>query len=289
MKKTAGLFAVDVDGTLITDHGHITETVYSALEKAVLHRWEVVVASGRTFYAARRIIEELPFIRYAALSNGAVIMDMRENKVLYMESIQPEDTEVVVEVIREKGAIPALYNTNLLDQRIYYDSLEGACSFFEWYVTEDPRCVLVDDVMDYTGDVLQIGTIAEKRMIFDIRDALDDNRLKVIVLPFENARFGGKNTDYWFLQVVEVNVTKHKALKSLAECLNIPPGRLVAAGDNYNDADMIRNADIGVAMGNSPEEIKKLANVVVGSNNDSGLAEVVDEVLLSGKYFPEPD
>ena len=39
----------------------------------------------------------------------------------------------------------------------------------------------------------------------------------------------------------------------------------------------------------TPDEIKKLANVVVGSNNDSGLAEVVEEVLLSGKYFPEPD
>ena len=52
---------------------------------------------------------------------------------------------------------------------------------------------------------------------------------------------------------------------------------------------MIAHADIGVAMGNSPDEIKKLAQVVVGSNNDSGLCEVVETVLLSGKYFPEPD
>jgi hydroxymethylpyrimidine pyrophosphatase-like HAD family hydrolase len=40
-------------------------------------------------------------------------------------------------------------------------------------------------------------------------------------------------------------------------------------------------------MGNAPDEIKRLAKVVVGTNNDSGLADVVEEVILSGRYFQE--
>ena len=72
----------------------------------------------------------------------------------------------------------------------------------------------------------------------------------------------------------------------MIELLDIPGGRYVAVGDNYNDCDMIEDADIGVAMGNAPDDVKELANVVVGSNNHSGLAQVVEEVLISGKYFP---
>ena len=53
MKHAAGLLAVDVDGTLITDHGCITDKVYDALEKVVSLNWEVVIASGRTFHAAK--------------------------------------------------------------------------------------------------------------------------------------------------------------------------------------------------------------------------------------------
>ena len=77
------------------------------------------------------------------------------------------------------------------------------------------------------------------------------------------------------------------ALRSLAEVLGAPSGRLVAVGDNFNDADMITHADVGVAMGNAPAEIQRLAKVVVGTNIESGLADVVDEVLLSGRYFPD--
>ncbi len=106
-----------------------------------------------------------------------------------------------------------------------------------------------------------------------------------MTLPFESAHFGGKNSDYWFLQIVGKGAKKNIALRKIAELLKIPQGRLVAVGDNYNDADMIKNADIGVAMGNAPDEVKKLASLIVASNNHSGLAQVVDEVILSGKYF----
>ncbi len=40
-------------------------------------------------------------------------------------------------------------------------------------------------------------------------------------------------------------------------------------------------------MGNAPDEVKRDARLVVGSNNDSGLADAVEEAIFSGKYFME--
>jgi len=289
MLHHAGMLAVDVDGTLITDHGHITDEVYDALKKAVAGNWEVVIASGRTFHAAETVLRRLPFVRYAVLSNGACIMDVREDRIMALYKLDEEQLAKAVSVIRSEGAIPALYDTDMHHQTVYYDTLEGACEYFNCNNTQDPRAHRIDELLTVAAEIFQIGTIAEKRIIHSIRDILRGSGMHVMALPFESPHFGGKNHDYWFLQVVHGQASKINALRQLGIWLGIPCRRLVAVGDNYNDADMIEKADVGVAMGNAPEEIQALADVVVGTNNDSGLRQVVEDVLLSGKYFPEPD
>ena len=285
MKQAAGLLAVDIDGTLITDHGSITYRVHEALARAVSSGWEIVLASGRTYHAAHPVIEQLPFLTYSVVSNGACILNVREMKVVHLASLDPEVVRTVVDAVRDNGAIPALYTTECEHQRIYYDTLEGACENFRWYIENDPRAVRVEDVAAVTDDILQIGLVAKKAVIEHIRDGLEGISATVMTLPYESTHIGGKSRDHWFMQVVAPEARKNIALRRMAERLNIPRGRIVAVGDNFNDADMIAGADIGVAMGNAPEEIKRLARIVVASNNHSGLAEAVDEIILSGTFF----
>ncbi len=283
----AGLLAVDIDGTLITDNGEITPRVYRALERTVESGWEVVIATGRTLYAARRILDGLPFVRYALCSNGAAVVDVFGGDILHLKTIPPESVRAAVPYFRSRGAVPVLYNTDIQSQKMYYDTVEGACEFFTWYVNNDPRSTRVDDIMEFAGEVQQIGSIAPRNSIFGLRDDLATVSVVPMTLPFESPHFGGKNHDYWFIQVIADGVSKSGAIHAMSERLGIPQERTVAVGDNYNDIDMIRGAGIGVAMGNAPDEIKRDARLVVGSNNDSGLADAVDEVIFSGKYFVE--
>jgi 5-amino-6-(5-phospho-D-ribitylamino)uracil phosphatase len=285
MHKPAGLFAVDIDGTLITDHGHITGQVKDALERAFAAGWEIVPATGRTYPAARGVVGELPFVRYAVVSNGAVIVDVKNNTPAFLEKLTPETAAAIIRVTRSSGAVPALYTTDIDDQKVLYDTLEGASDYFSWYIREDQRTHKVTDVMDHTGDVLQIGMIASRQAIFAVREAVERLDATMMALPFESPRFGGKVPDVWFGQVVARHARKHLGLKRLASMIGIPEGRLVAAGDNYNDTEMLEAADVGVAMGNAPDEVKACADLVVASNNDHGLAEVVDMVILSNEWF----
>ena len=114
-----GLLGIDIDGTLITDTGHISDAVYNALEKAVNAGWEFVIASGRTYYAAKTVIERLPFLRYAILSNGSCIIDVKDSSIVRMKTLAPPLVEKVIEVTRRNGAIPALYSTDILNQTVY--------------------------------------------------------------------------------------------------------------------------------------------------------------------------
>ncbi len=289
-REPTGLLAIDIDGTLLTDHGHITDSVRKSLARAREAGWVLTVASGRTLYAAREVIEELPVIGHAVLSNGSVIVSLPSCDVEHMVTLPPGTARSVVAVMRDHGAIPALYDTNITDQRVFYDTLDGACRYFEWYVTEDRRCRRVKEVLDHTDDVLQIGTIASREVIFDVRDMLAGERNAcVMALPFESSVFGGKNREYWFLQVVAATATKHAALTRLAAMLDIPQGRVVAVGDNFNDIEMIDRADVGVAMGNAPDEVKRVADLVVGPNNSSGLSDLVERVLFGDEFFAQTD
>lgn len=54
-------------------------------------------------------------------------------------------------------------------------------------------------------------------------------------------------------------------------------------GDKINDISMIKMAGVGIAMGNATEEIKKIANRVTSSNEQDGVAEVLEKILEEEK------
>ena len=55
---------------------------------------------------------------------------------------------------------------------------------------------------------------------------------------------------------------------------------MIAVGDNFNDLDMIEFAGLGVAVGNAPEDVRIAADIVAPTNDDEGVAYVIEKYLL---------
>ena len=81
--------------------------------------------------------------------------------------------------------------------------------------------------------------------------------------------------EYYYTEITSENVDKWNAIEWLADKLDIRREEIMAIGDNVNDKLMIENAGMGVAMGNSAPCIKEIADKVVASNNEDGVAEAV--------------
>ncbi len=56
---------------------------------------------------------------------------------------------------------------------------------------------------------------------------------------------------------------------------------MIACGDGYNDLSMIRFAGLGVAMENGVLPVRQAADYITLSNNDDGVAHVVEKFMLS--------
>ena len=83
----------------------------------------------------------------------------------------------------------------------------------------------------------------------------------------------------FFLEVVPKNVGKDSSLDELLKIIGIQREELVACGDGMNDISMIKYAGLGVAMENAYPEVKEAADVIAPSNDDNGVAYVLE------KYF----
>ena len=89
----------------------------------------------------------------------------------------------------------------------------------------------------------------------------------------------------WFVEVVNPQVSKARALAMVAKRLGIPRAEVCAIGDNLNDEDMVSWAGFGVAMGNAPAALKSVARFVTGNIEEAGVAQVIERFVI-GKEEP---
>jgi hydroxymethylpyrimidine pyrophosphatase-like HAD family hydrolase len=81
-----------------------------------------------------------------------------------------------------------------------------------------------------------------------------------------------------WVELLPDGVSKASGLAMVCERLGIHAAEVVAVGDNWNDLPMLAWAGVGVAMANSSAEMLEIADRVVASADDDGVADLLDEL-----------
>ena len=86
--------------------------------------------------------------------------------------------------------------------------------------------------------------------------------------------------EYYYTEISSKNVDKWNAIDFLISKLNIKKEEIIAIGDNMNDKNMIKEAGLGIAMGQSTPEIKKVADYITSSNVEDGVEKALKKFIL---------
>ena len=86
---------------------------------------------------------------------------------------------------------------------------------------------------------------------------------------------------FLFLEFLDKTVNKGTGVKLLAEKLNIRQDEIICIGDAENDIHMIEFAGLGVAMGNAFDNVKRAADFITKTNEEDGVAHVIDKFILA--------
>lgn len=95
----------------------------------------------------------------------------------------------------------------------------------------------------------------------------------------------GKNysiyrSEPFFLEILPRGIDKASSLERLLARIGLTKEQMIACGDGYNDLTMIQYAGLGVAMENAVLPVRKAADYITLSNNDDGIAHVVEKFML---------
>ena len=261
------LLAIDLDGTLVNHRLEMDPRDVAAVKAASAAGVTVVLATGRMFKSSLRYADPLgltgPIINY----QGAVVREIASGEVWYrcelsvemqqrvLAFAEPRDWHVnayVNEVVYTARARPEAD----LYARVAMVPYEVVGPLSKWIRQESTKMVLVDlDPAEVPARMAELG--AWMRDVARVTRSLD-----------------------WFVEVVNPNVSKAKALAMVAERLRIPQSDVCAIGDNTNDEDMVGWAGFGVAMGNAPAGLKQLAKYVTGSISEAGVAQVIQRFVI---------
>lgn len=266
------LLVLDVDGTLLTDEGIISKRTLAAIRKVQQTGVTVVLASGRPLHGLWPIAKKLDLDKYGGYIlayNGAQIVDAPSGRLLLSQTIEQESIPFLEKQANKHGVAIFTYNESEVltnDAKSPYILREAAINNMKvkevkplsLAVDFNPhKCILVND------DAEEIKQLEEEIKM----------RLDGVMSVFR--------TEPYFLEVVPKLIDKANALGVLLETFKIDAKEILVIGNGRADYSMIQLAGLGVAMGNSIDSVKRCADITTATNNEDGVALVLEEYILS--------
>ena len=259
----------DMDKTLIGDDKQISEKNIEALRRFTAAGGHFSVASGRNVQITRPFLRSLPVNAPAILYNGAAVYDFAEERFLHEEHIDPVLAADILRLSLEiyPGGCPQTFHAG--DILLY--NRDG---IMDHYIENERQPFAFAPLTDRCERAM-------KAMVYGEHDQLERVRLAVIDRFGEDA-FHCTYSAPFYLEFLPRGVTKGSALRWIEE--NVPGFAredVAAIGDFDNDFAILRAASLGAAVDNAPDRVKAAADITVGDNNHSAVAELIDRYLFA--------
>lgn len=262
------LIAVDMDGTLLREDKTVSERTKVAIQMAHEQGVKVVLASGRPIEGLNRYLEELGLCTeedYVLSYNGSVVQNVGTREVIAKSVLKGTDLMNLYEIAKQLNVnIHAFSKDGCITPKMSeYSQLEGRINGIPVHEVDYSKISADEDIVKIMLiDPVEILEEAIKKLPQDIYEKYTVVRSAPYFLEFLNKKSG-----------------KATGVQALAEHLDIKREEIICIGDAGNDLDMIEYAGLGVAMGNAFEEVKKAADYITATNEEDGVAKVIEKFV----------
>lgn len=274
-KQNISLIALDLDGTTLV-RGRITPRTRRALEEAARRGIHVVVATGRAWCSLPKDLFQVQGLEYVVTSNGAMITEISSGEILYENCVDPEPMETVAALLRENRRFPVEVFTKgkaYIGRDVFEEVRDHGLSYMSRnYIlrTRQP----VDDIYGFLEENIQ--AVENINILFEFFE--DKEEMKVVLEQIPNITVTSSVPHN--LEIGGATTSKATGLKALCDIIGADLGNAMACGDSPNDMDMLEEAGLGIAMGNSEPEILAMADYVAPSCDEEGVAFAVEKFAL---------
>ncbi len=260
------VFVFDIDGTLITDSGEIETSTLNAVEEVYSKGNKVILASARPLKSIREIASNFDGVEFEGLVglNGSVAFVNEAS--IYSCSLRKKYVRKVLEITRSYEVC-----ANLMTKEYWFLEEENKYSQEEAEIVGmKPR--KVDDLLRIDEEVFKILLLGDSDEISIAKNELN-RKIGAIKATISKPEY---------CEIINSEASKAVALKKVVQEINkkFQEAEIVVFGDGENDIKMMELADTSIAMGNSEERVKKVADYVTKGNNNNGIKFGLNEFKL---------
>jgi Cof subfamily protein (haloacid dehalogenase superfamily) len=255
------LIASDLDGTLLSAKGQLSERTIAAIEAASSAGIVFAAATGRSHIsAAPRLAPASPAMRWAICSNGASLYDLHEQRVVARHPIAEHHMIELHDVWNRVGEFA-----------LGWEAAHGFGAD-EVYRARFPHGLtdIAASPFPPTSNVLKI-LVAHPGIT---GMALLDYVRSLVPTGLEVASSGAP-----FVEITGAGVNKAHGVSQLAAQLGIDASATMVFGDNNNDLSMFAWAGHAVAMANATDEVHRSSTATTAHHDEDGVAQAVEALL----------
>lgn len=277
-----GWIALDIDGTVTSTLHEMPAAVALYLKELVNEGWNIVFVTGRIFSFAHHVLRCLDFPYYVAVQNGADIIEMPSRQLI-------NNTYLAQDVLVK---LDKIYTEFPEDFIIYAGYKKGDfCYFRPNHFSETMRQYLkileklsveswqtfnsLSELSQLTFPLIKcFGKESEMRNIFS----------KLQTIPNIHATLirDTVSRDLHLILITDKEATKGKAIDQILAKTG-QKGRIIAAGDDCNDIELLDRADIKIAMETAPQELLNKADIIAPSAEKDGIIEALQKATLEAR------
>lgn len=265
------LLAVDMDGTCLNSKNKITPKTLKALQAAAASGIIVVPTTGRalTCLPHQLLAQQGLLYRYVISSNGARVTDCADSTTIYQAEISLADACGLLSALQGQrlGWTAHVNQEYLVQGRL----LHRVGRFIYGKDAQTSR-----RVSQLSETLQQMGQDVEELQLFFLsssaRPAVEATLSRY---PQLAAAYGSR-----YVEIYSQNASKGTALKALAAHLNIAQAEIACIGDGENDLSMFSVSGARFAMGNGEASLKEMADIVLPTQDQDGVAEAIFRHVL---------
>ncbi len=256
MKKSK-LLLFDLDGTLLRSDKTISKATLKTLQETREQGILIGVSTSRSEQNALSFIRELqPDVLIA--SGGALVK--YNGEYIYKAEFSKEETRQMIAAAREVCGMDCEITIDTIDSHYWNYRIDPKKQDQSWGDS------IYTDFKDFKEPSL--------KMCVEIFKDCQAKQLQELLNDCDCIRF---SDGYWY-KFTKKEVTKERAIMEMCSACGIKTEEIIAFGDDYADIGMLKLCGKGIAMGNAINEVKEIADLVIGSNDKDGIEEYLTTI-----------
>lgn len=276
-----------MDGTLLTAAQEVTPENREAIKRAQAQGIEVVIATGRSYDEAVYVLKKAGLQCPVICVNGAEVRS-KEGEVLAENPLGDRQAAEAAKLLMDSGVYFEVYT----NKGTFTDDEDKAVTIIADIISSANPGVPLEKIMKGAEERVRAGLVHKIDDYANLFSSPEYQIYKLLAFSFDDGKLSGAQERICTMEGVEVtssgsenievtskDAQKGIALEAFVKAKGIALAETMAIGDNYNDVSMLRIAGRSVAMGNASEEIKAICTAVTTTNEESGVAKAINEVL----------